>query len=44
LPGKEGLTTIEREELVRPRRQLRQVRMERDIRKRTVIPPLRAAA
>ena len=31
LPGKEGLTTAEREELVRLRRQLRQVQMERDI-------------
>ena len=31
LPGMEGLTTAEREELVRLRRQLRQVQMERDI-------------
>jgi len=31
LPGKEGLTTAEREELVRLRRQLRQVQQERDI-------------
>lgn len=31
LPGKEGLTTAEREELVRLRRQLCQVQMERDI-------------
>ena len=31
LPGKEGLSTLEREELVRLRRQLRQVQMERDI-------------
>ena len=31
LPGKEGLSTAEREELVRLRRQLRQVQMERDI-------------
>jgi transposase len=31
LPGKEGLTTAERDELVRLRRQLRQVQMERDI-------------
>ena len=31
LPGKEGLTSIEREELVRLRRQLKQVQMERDI-------------
>lgn len=31
LPGKEGLTTAEREELARLRRQLRQVQMERDI-------------
>ena len=31
LPGKEGLTTAEREELVRLRRQLRQVQTERDI-------------
>ena len=31
LPGKEGLTTAEREELVRLHRQLRQVQMERDI-------------
>ena len=31
LPGKEGLSTPEREELVRLRRQLRQVQMERDI-------------
>lgn len=31
LPGKEGLTIAEREELVRLRRQLRQVQMERDI-------------
>ena len=29
--GKEGLTTAEREELVRLRRQLRQVQQERDI-------------
>ena len=29
--GKEGLTTVEREELVRLRRQLRQVQQERDI-------------
>jgi transposase len=31
VPGKEGLSTAEREELVRLRRQLRQVQMERDI-------------
>jgi transposase len=31
IPGKEGLTTAEREELVRLRRQLRQVQQERDI-------------
>jgi transposase len=31
LPGKEGLTTAEREELVRLRRKLRQVEQERDI-------------
>ena len=31
LRGKEGLSTPEREELVRLRRQLRQVQMERDI-------------
>ena len=31
LPGKEGLSSAEREELVRLRRQLRQVQMERDI-------------
>lgn len=31
LPGKEGLSTTEREELARLRRQLRQVQMERDI-------------
>jgi transposase len=31
LPGKEGVTTAEREELARLRRQLRQVQMERDI-------------
>ena len=31
LPGKEGLTNAEREELVRLRRQLRQVQQERDI-------------
>ncbi len=31
LPGKEGLTSTEREELVRLRRQLRQVQQERDI-------------
>ena len=31
LPGKPGLSTAEREELVRLRRQLRQVQMERDI-------------
>ncbi len=31
LPGKGGLTTDEREELTRLRRQLRQVQMERDI-------------
>lgn len=31
LPGKEGLSTAEREELVRLRRQLRQVEQERDI-------------
>ena len=31
MPGKEGLTTAEREELVRLRRQLRQVEQERDI-------------
>ena len=31
LPGKEGLSTAEREELVRLRRQLRQLQMGRDI-------------
>ena len=31
LPGKEGLSTEERQELVRLRRQLRQVEQERDI-------------
>jgi transposase len=31
LPGKEGLSTAEREELVRLRRKLRQVEQERDI-------------
>jgi transposase len=31
LAGKEGLSTVEREELVRLRRQLRQVQQERDI-------------
>ena len=31
VPGKEGLTTAEREELIRLRRQLRQVQQERDI-------------
>lgn len=31
LPGKEGLTTAERQELVRLRRKLRQVEQERDI-------------
>ncbi len=31
LPGKEGLTSAEREELVHLRRQLRQVQQERDI-------------
>lgn len=31
LPGKQGLSTAEREELVRLRRQLRQVQQERDI-------------
>jgi transposase len=31
LPGKEGLTTAEREELLMLRRQLRQVQQERDI-------------
>lgn len=31
LPGKEGLSTAEREELVRLHRQLRQVEQERDI-------------
>ena len=31
LPGKDGLSSAEREELVRLRRQLRQVQMERDI-------------
>ena len=30
-PGKEGLTTAEREELARLRRQVRQLQMERDI-------------
>ncbi len=31
LPGKEGVTTAEREELSRLRRQVRQLQMERDI-------------
>ena len=31
LPGKEGLSSVEREELMRLRRQLRQVQMECDI-------------
>ena len=31
LPGKNGLTTAEREELTRLRRQVRQLQMERDI-------------
>lgn len=31
LPGKEGLTSVEREELTRLRRQVRQLQMERDI-------------
>ena len=31
LPGKDGLTTTEREELTRLRRQVRQLQMERDI-------------
>ncbi len=31
LPGKEGLSTAEREELVRLRRENRQIKMERDI-------------
>jgi transposase len=31
LPGKEGLTSVEREELARLRRRLRQVEQERDI-------------
>ena len=31
LPGKEGLTSAERQELTRLRRELRQVQMERDI-------------
>jgi transposase len=31
LPGKDGLTTAEREELTRLRRQVRQLQMERDI-------------
>lgn len=31
LPGKEGLTSAEREELARLRRQVRQLQMERDI-------------
>lgn len=31
LPGKSGLTTAEREELTRLRRQVRQLQMERDI-------------
>ncbi|STB63887.1 Transposase [Chromobacterium violaceum] len=31
LPRKDSLTTVEREELVRLRKQLRQVQMERDI-------------
>jgi transposase len=31
LPNREGLTTVEREELARLRRQLRQVQQERDI-------------
>lgn len=31
LPGKQGLSSAEREELVRLRRQLKQVQMERDI-------------
>jgi transposase len=31
LPGKEGLTSAEREEMARLRRQVRQLQMERDI-------------
>jgi transposase len=31
LPGREGLTTVEREELARLRRENRQLKMERDI-------------
>ena len=31
LPGKEGLSTVEREELVRLRRENRQIKLERDI-------------
>ena len=31
LPGKEGLSTAERDELMRLRRQVRQLQMERDI-------------
>lgn len=31
LPGKEGLSSVEREELARLRRQVRQLQMERDI-------------
>jgi transposase len=31
LPGKDGLTSAEREELTRLRRQVRQLQMERDI-------------
>jgi transposase len=54
LPGKDGLATAEREELVRLRRELQRVRMERDIpakatawfagRNDAIAPPLRGGA